>query len=404
VKILLVHNFYGSTAPSGENTAYLAESDLLRSHGHTVVEFTRTSDEILFDGHVGALRGAVSTVWNPFALRRLKRTIKMNRPDLVHVHNTFPLLSPSVFYATRDEEVPTVMTMHNYRVACSAATAVRNDEACLLCLERRSVLPALRYGCYRKSRIATLPVSAMIAFHNAAETWNNNVDAFITLTEFQRAKMLEFGIHAGSLHVKPHFMQQPPEPVPWSARDEKCVFVGRLYEAKGIHVLVEAWKRWGDGAPRLEIIGDGPMRETLSRVVDAGGLGGRVTFTGNVTHAEAIARLSKAKLLILPSLCFEGFPMVVQEAFALEVPVAASNIGSLPFIVKEKMSGVLFAPGSPEGLQESVWRLMSDPGGMVALGKGARREFDEKYTAEKNHAMLMEIYRLAALRRSARKR
>ena len=383
--------------------AYLAESDLLRSHGHTVIEFTRKSDELLSRGYAGALRGAFSSVWNPFTLRKLKRVIGENHPDLVHIHNSFPLLSPSVFYATREEEVPTVMTMHNYRVACSAATAVRDEEACLLCLDRKSVLPALRYGCYRKSRMATLPVAAMIAFHNAVETWNNNVDEFITLSEFQRAKMLAFGIRADSLHVKPHFMERPPEPVRWSAREEKCVFVGRLYEAKGIHLLVDAWKRWGDGAPRLEIIGDGPMRASLSRAVDAGGLGRKVTFTGNVSHEETIGRISKAKLLILPSLCFEGFPMVIQEAFALEVPVAASNIGSLPFIVKENVSGSLFSPGNSQEILASVRRLMSEPGSLAALGKGARREFEEKYTAEKNHAMLMEIYRLAIIRRGGRR-
>ncbi len=404
MKILLVHNFYGSAAPSGENTAFLAESNLLRSRGHTILEFTRDSDEILANGHAGMMKGAISSVWNPFSLRRLRQRIRETNPDVVHVHNTFPLLSPSVYYASREQKIPTVMTMHNYRIGCSAATALRKDQPCMLCLDKKSVLPALWYGCYRESRLATLPVSMMIALHNAKKTWSKNVDAFITLTEFQRQKMALFGVPAGSLFVKPHFLQDPPQPVPWESREEKSLFIGRLYAAKGIHILLQAWKRWGRNAPRLEIIGDGPMREELGRVVEENGMAASVSFTGNVSRQEAMNRLSRAKLLIIPSLCYEGFPMVVQEAFALGVPIAASNIGSLPYLVSEKTNGILFAPGSANGIHEGVQRLLSDDQKMRALGSGARREFDEKFTADKNHELLMEIYRAAADHRSAKKR
>jgi len=403
VKILLVHNFYGSTAPSGENTAFAAEANLLRSHGHTVFEFTRHSDEILSRGLLGTLKGALSTVWNPFSLRALKRRIKETNPDVVHVHNTFPLLSPSVFYASRELRIPTVMTMHNYRIGCSAATALRKNQPCMLCLEQRSVVPALRYGCYRDSRMATLPVSIMIALHNAKKTWSSNVDAFITLTEFQREKMAQFGIPGNSLFVKPHFLQDPPQPVPWNLRDEKSVFVGRLYAAKGIHILLEAWKQWGKNAPRLEIIGDGPMKEQLLRSVAESDIAASVTFTGNVSRREAMHRLSKAKLLILPSICYEGFPMVVQEAFALGVPVAASNIGSLPYLVRGKANGSLFAAGSADGIRACVQSMLEDDRELSRLGEGARREFDEKFTSEKNHEMLMDIYRAAAEHRSAKR-
>jgi len=403
VKILLVHNFYGSTAPSGENTAFLAESGLLKSHGHSVFEFTRSSDEILGEGPAGLFKGAISSVWNPFSLRGLRERIRETKPDVVHIHNTFPLLSPSVFYASREQKIPTVMTMHNYRIGCSAATALRNDQPCMLCLDKKSVLPALRYGCYRESRLATFPVSMMIALHNAKKTWSSNVDAFITLTEFQREKMARFGVPAGSLHVKPHFLQDPPQPVPWKAREEKAVFVGRLYAAKGVHILLQAWKEWGRNAPRLEIMGDGPMREELVRTLEESGMTSSVSFTGNISRQEAMKRLSMAKLLIVPSLCYEGFPMVVQEAFALGVPIAASNIGSLPFLVSEKINGTLFAPGSASEIQDAVRRSMSDDKNLSVLGAGARREFDAKFTAEKNHDLLMDIYRAAAHHRSERK-
>ncbi|MGA7161623.1 MAG: glycosyltransferase family 4 protein [Bacteroidota bacterium] len=402
MKILLVHNFYGSTAPSGENTAYLAEASLLRNRGHSVIEFNRHSDELLRENFFGRLKGAASAVWNPFSLRALKVTIEETKPDIVHVHNTFPLLSPSVLYASRRQNIPTVMTLHNYRIGCSAGTAVRKDQPCTLCLDKKSVMPALRFGCYRDSRIATVPVSAMIAFHNARKTWRRNVDAFITLSDFQRDTMIKFGIPAESLFVKPHFLEHPPQPVPWNERDQKAIFVGRLYAAKGIHILLEAWKRMGKGAPPLEVVGDGPMRAQLVRSIEESGMQESVSFVGNVSHQETMDRISKAKLLIVPSLCFEGFPMVVLEAFALGVPVAASNIGSLPSLISENRSGKLFTPGDAGEILSCVKGLLGDDAKLRLLGEAVRNEFADKYTAEKNYGMLTGIYEAAASRRRMR--
>ena len=402
MKILLVHNFYGSAAPSGENTAYRAEAALLRNRGHSVVEFSRHSDEILHAGFAGTVKGAASVVWNPFSLHALKRKLQEVRPDIVHVHNTFPLLSPSVFYASRERNIPTVMTMHNYRIGCSAGTALRKDQPCTLCLDRKSVIPALQYGCYRDSRIATLPVAAMIAYNNARDTWRSNVDAFITLTEFQREKMVQFGIPAESLFVKPHFLERPPQPVSWKDRENKAVFVGRLYAAKGIHVLLEAWRRMGKKAPQLEVIGDGPMREQLVRSIRESEASDSVSFLGNVTREETMKHIANAKLLVVPSLCFEGFPMVVQEAFALGVPVAASNIGSLPYLITENKNGRLFMPGDAEAISSSVTEMLADDTTLSILGEGARRDFDEKYTAEENYSQLMAIYGAAAEHRRAK--
>ena len=402
MKIFLVHNFYGSTAPSGENTAFVSEASLLRNRGHSIVEFTRNSDELLHQGLYGTVRGALGTVWNPLSLRKLKSALREIKPEIVHVHNTFPILSPSVLYATSDLDIPTVMTLHNYRIGCSAATALRKDEPCTLCLDKKSVLPALRYGCYRDSRIATLPVSLMIALHRAKNTWKKNIDAFITLTEFQREKMIQFGIPEASLFVKPQFLENPPEPLPWQRRESKAVFIGRLYPAKGIHILIDSWKKWGKSAAPLEIIGDGPMRNELMNAAGKSEAASSISFLGNLSHAEAMRRLSSAKLLILPSLCFEGFPMVVQEAYAYGVPIAASNIGSLPYLIPENRSGTLFVPGNAESLLASVQPLLADDKQLRLLGAQAKQEFDSKYTAGKNYDILMSIYASAAAHRGAK--
>jgi len=194
MKILLVHNFYGSMAPSGENEVFLNENKLLQGTRQEVFQYTRHSNEIRNRGLAGTLQGALATPWNPFSLNELRKRIKDSQPDVMHVHNTFPLLSPVVFKSVRDTRTATVLTLHNYRTFCSAAIPMRNERPCVECMEQRSVYPALRYGCYRNSRTATLPLAVMIALHRKLGTWQKDVDAFIALSQFQKRMLSSAGL------------------------------------------------------------------------------------------------------------------------------------------------------------------------------------------------------------------
>ncbi len=403
MKILLAHNFYGLEAPSGENTVYEAERDLLRARGHQVIEFTRKSDDIRGRGAAGVLQGALATPWNPFSARALRRRILRERPDVVHAHNTFPLISPSIFSAAHGLGVPTVLTLHNYRTFCAAGIPLRDNLPCTQCLDRRSVLPALRYGCYRGSRLATLPLAAMIALHRGLGTWRRHVDAFIALTSFQRDKLVAAGLPAERVHLKPHFYPAPPVPLPWPAREGKVVYVGRLGPEKGLNSLVEAWRLWGAAAPPLEMIGDGPERAALERSIAAAGLGGKIALLGQISFAATQERLARARLLVLPSLCYEGFPMAIREAFALGVPVAGSRLGSIPCIVEDGRTGVLFPPGDARDLLRAARTLWGDSAALARMGLAARAEFEDKYSAERNYASLMAIYAAAIGVRDARR-
>ena len=403
MKILAAHNFYGSSVPSGENRVFLAETALLRQRGHDVVEFTRHSDTIRGRGAVGTLQGALSTPWNPFSARGLRDILRRERPDILHVHNFFPLLSPSIFYAAAGSETAAVMTLHNYRLFCAAGIPMRGGKPCTLCLEQKSVAPALRFGCYRGSRAATAPMAAMIALHRSLRTWERHVDACISLSAFQKDLMVGAGLPEAAVHVKPNFYADPPETLPWDRREEKVVFIGRLGEEKGVQVLLEAWREWGAEAPLLEVIGDGPLRKTLAAVVSEYGLDGRVVFRGQLPFDEAQRCLSHGRLLVVPSLWFETFGMVACEAFALGVPVAASRIGPLPDIVEEGVAGALFEPGNAADLLRVVRGLWSDRERLAAMGRGGRKLFEEKYTADANYRMLMEIYEAALQRRRAKR-
>lgn len=388
MRVLLAHNFYGSAAPSGENQVFEAEKALLQSEGHEVAEFTRHSDKIRSQGAWGAIKGAAAIPWNPWTARGIRQMVAYFQPDVVHVHNTFPLISPAIFHSLAGTGVARVLTLHNYRLLCPAAIPMRAGNVCTDCLDRRSVLPALKHGCYRNSRLATAPLALKVALHRAIGTWTNEVEAFITLSEFQRQRMADAGLPASRMHVKPNFYPGSPSVLPWEKRKPCVVFAGRLTAEKGVASLVRAWQLWGKDAPELRVLGDGELRAELETM--AAGL--PVRFIGQLNATEAQKQISEASLLVLPSECFEGFPMVVREAFAFGTPAAVSNLGSLPSIVRHGESGVVFEAGNPESLLKALRHAWCTSGLLQQLGRGARAAFETHYTEGANYATLMDIY------------
>lgn len=389
----MVHNFYGSTAPSGENQVYEAERELLRANGHEISEFTRHSDEIRDGTVLGMIKGAIATPGNPFVANALKRVIETFQPDVMHVHNVFPLVSPLVFHAA-DSRVARVLTLHNYRLFCAAGIPMREGKVCTHCLDMRSSWPAIRHGCYRNSRMATLPLAFSVGLHRQLNTWRKHVDAFVALTDFQRGLMVDAGLPAELVHVKPNFYPGDPAVVPWLDRSPSVVFVGRLTPEKGVIALVHAWLQWGAGAPELRIVGDGYLRCALEQLA-ASSPDVPIRFLGQLPSAEAQAEIARARLLVLPSECFEGFPMVVREAFAFGTPAAVSDLGPLPSIVQHGTSGMVFEPSNSESLLNVVRHSWEVPGLLERLGNGARAEFEGKYTEGANYSTLMDIYERA---------
>lgn len=390
MKVLMVHNFYGSAAPSGENQVFQMEKALLQARGHEVAEFTRHSDEIRALGAWGAAQGSLATPWNPWMFRAIRQAVATFLPDIVHVQNTFPLLSPAVFHAIGGRSAK-VLTLHNYRLFCPAAIPMRDGRVCTDCLDSRSAWPALRHGCYRGSRLATFPLAASVALHRALGTWRHQVDAFVTLSDFQRKLMVASGLPLEKVHVKSNFYPGIPLVLPWQERVPYVVFVGRLTAEKGVVNLMRAWQAWGVAAPELRLVGDGDLRPELERM----GIGLPVRFLGQISGAEAQAQIAGAHLLVLPSEGFETFGLVVGEAFALGTPAAVSNIGPLPFIVQHGGSGVVFSPANPQSLLVEVRTAWETSGLLERLGQGARAEFETKYTEEASYATLMAIYQQA---------
>jgi len=396
MKILVVNNFYGSSAPSGETQVFETENKMLLQHGHEVVEFTRHSDEIRSAGAMGTLKGALATAYNPFMARAIKKKIEGFKPDVVHVHNTFPLISPAIFHAIGNRAAR-VLTLHNYRLLCPAAIPMRDGKVCTDCLDMRSVWPSIQHGCYRNSRLATLPLAANVALHRALGTWQNDVDAFIALTDFQRTTMIAAGLPGERVHVKPNFFPGNPRVIPWTERDKYAVFVGRLSEEKGVRALIKAWITWGADAPELRIVGDGQLKAELEKAA----AGTSIRFLGQLPPEETIRQIAHARLQLLPSEWFEGFPMVVREAFAVGTPAAVSNLGPLPSIVNHGINGIVFEAANPQLLLTTVRSAWQTLGMLEHLGAGARNSFETLYTEDINYARLMEIYQAAIERNAA---
>ncbi|MDR7588877.1 MAG: glycosyltransferase [Armatimonadota bacterium] len=382
MRVLILHNRYRE--PGGEDAVVAAEGELLRSRGHEVQEFIAENAEV--DG-ISALRAAAEAVWSEAARRRVLRLIREFRPDVVHLHNTFARLSPSVYWACQEAGVPVVQTLHNYRLLCANAIFFRDGHPCEDCLGRLPWRGVVR-GCYRGSRAASGMVAGAVTFHRVLGTWRL-VDRFITLTEFMRQKFIRAGFPPAKLAVKPNFVY--PDPGTGEGKGGYALFVGRLSPEKGLGTLLRAWERLGGKVP-LKIVGDGPLAGDVRQAVEQ--VPG-VEWLGRKAREEVYALMGDAAFLVFSSEWYEGFPLVVGEAFARGLPVVATALGSQGSIVHHGRTGLLFRPGDPEDLAAKVEWLLSHPKELTRMRREARAEYEVKYTADRNYQMLMEIYRQA---------
>ena len=400
MRILLIHNYYGSSAPSGENKVFEAEKAMLEKRGHEVAVYTRHSDEIRGMGDErwgmgrklwGMMKGAMCTVGNPFAARAVAKKCREFKPDIVHFHNTFPLISP-LAVRVASKYAPVVMTLHNYRTACVAGVPTRDGKVCSLCLDKKCVLDGVKHRCYRGSLSATLPLAINIAlYRRRLPKW---VTRFIVLSEFQKRKMVEYGWPEEKIETKGNFVNHV-EHIDHVEKKDQIVYVGRLSKEKGVETLLKAFKiilhaptcsTWLNNL-KLVIVGDGVDRAELEEL--ANGLD--VEFVGLKPGEEVRRLMSESKATVLPSEWWETFGLTVVESMLEGTPVVTSNLGALPEIVQEGLFGEVFEDGNAEACAAAIKRLLtrSDYGDMCVT---AKHEAETKYSEGANYRRLMEIY------------
>ncbi len=378
-RVLVVHNAYRHAG--GEDSVVADEVALLRRKGHDVVEMRRDNHEIDGSSRAGV---ALQTLWSTRTHRDTLRLLDEHRPDIVHVHNTFPLVSPSLYWACDQAGVPVVQTLHNFRLACPQAMFLRDGRVCESCLGT-TPWPALRHGCYRGSRAQTAVVVGMLALHRNVGTYRRKVSRYIALSEFSRAKFVQAGLPAARIAVKPNFADIARDARP---RDrDGLLFVGRLSPEKGVDVLAAAWPLCEGGS--LRVAGVGPAAATLA-ATDG------VTLLGALSPQQVQAWMRAALALVLPSICYENFPRTLAEAFGAGLPVIASRIGALAELVEDGVTGLLFEPGDARDLARVMRWARDNPRRMAEMGANARDRFDQLYTPDNNYARLIEIYRSAA--------
>jgi glycosyltransferase involved in cell wall biosynthesis len=393
VKILLVHNAYQQRG--GEDAVVGAEMRLLQANGHTAIRYERHNDELRRRGMLGSVSAGMETVWSSTSFHQVRELVQRESPDVAHFHNTFPLISPSAYYACAQMDVPVVQTLHNYRLWCPAAKFLRDGTVCEACFGR-SAWPGVVHGCYRGSRAATAAAAMMLAVHWRMGSWKTKVDMYIALSEFARLKFIEGGLPADRVVVKPNFVARDPAPRAHIA--DYALFVGRLSEEKGPQLLPATWRRMHKRVP-LRVAGEGPLLEKLSRDIQASSLA-QIELLGYQTPDEVRALMRGARFLVFPSIWYEGFPMTIVEAFADGVPVVASRLGSMAEIVQDGVTGLHFEPGNAVDFAAKVEWAWNHPEDLTRMGRAACREYQAKYQPSTNYQMLMEIYRSAMARRA----
>ncbi|MEV5548328.1 glycosyltransferase [Streptomyces sp. NPDC052309] len=396
--VLVVHNRYSSAQPSGENRVVDEEVGLLRAAGHRVDVFERRSDDIAGRSLVAKAAVPLLVPWNPAVRAELAARLRAERPDVVHVHNVFPLLSPAVLAACADAGVPAVATLHNYAQICPPGTLQRDGRLCTDCVGSAAPLPAVRHGCYRGSRLATVPLAVSLSVNR--RRWWSGVERFFCISAAQRDVLVRSGMPPERLTVKHNFVPDPG--ARRAGAGEQLLFLGRLAEAKGVRLLMAAWDEitaaGGVGVP-LVLAGAGP----LEREVTAWAAGrDDVRYVGLLDPAQCRQAVARSVAVVAPSMALETFGLVVAEAMAAGVPAVAAGHGAFVELVEDQVTGLLHRPGETASLASCIRRIATEPALNLRMGQAARRRYEQAFSPAVGLERLLEEYRTAIAGRTER--
>lgn len=385
-KVLIIHNYY--QIPGGEDTVVANEKNLLEEHGHEVLLYTRHNSQLKHLKKLQKLLLPFTTIFNFQCYRDVKKLIKTENIDIVHVHNTLNMISPSVYYAGIHSKVPVVQTIHNFRLLCPGATFYRDGHICEECLEK-GLGCAVKHRCYRGSKIQTLACVISTKIHRMLGIYGKL--HYICLTDFNREKLLHMKqIKEKQIYVKPNFVKEEGKIIPWEERKNQFIYVGRLEEIKGIRILLEAWKHLGEDAPRLQICGEGPLEAWAKQFVEENHLS-KVELSGYIENHRIKEMIGRSRALILPTQVYEGFPMTIAEAYGKGTPVIASNMGNAGDLVIPGVTGIRFDYQSASALADTVRDFAGyDPAGIYEFYK-------ENFSARINYQKLKNIYDTCSL-------
>lgn len=384
MRVLLVHNYY--QLPGGEDRVFEAEEAILKANGHDVGRLTVSNDSV---SDLSRLELARTTLWSRAGHDVVEAAARDHRADVVHFHNTLPLISPAGYYGAHAAGAAVIQTLHNFRLICPGALLYRDGAPCEVCVGKSFAAPGVRHGCYRGSRSATLAVASMTAVHRVAGTWKRAVDRYIAITDFARDKFIAGGLPADRISVKANPLSA--DPGQGENGGDFALFVGRLDAGKGLASVLRAWQECA-ALPPLVIVGDGPEAPLVREAVDRMGAE-RIRWKGWLESSDVLDLMRRARVFVFASELYEGgTPMTLVEAFASGVPVAATDRGAARRIVRDGVEGIRFAPGDPNALAAAVHEILRNPTAYQAMREASRAAFEQTYAPEPNYAVLARIY------------
>ena len=385
MKILQIHNEYQTVG--GEEFSLNAEKSVLEENGHKVQQWIAKSSEISKFSPIKKFQVSLNSMWSRNIYSQIKSFLKVHRPDIAHIHNTVPLISPSVYAACQAENIPVVQTLHNFKFVCPGSNLYRNNQVCEKCIGKSFTYPALIHGCYRRDYLSTAFLVSTLTFNRLRGTYAKEIDTYVALTDFARQKFIEAGLPEEKLVVKPNFVTSQISE--GTHQGKYVLFAGRLISQKGIETLLQAWSLLGGEVP-LKIAGTGYLAKHLQS-----GLPANVEYLGQLPRQNVISLMQNATALVFPSEWYEGFPMTIVEAFATGLPVITSRLGGMAEIVQAGHSGWHFEPGNPQDLAITVRQAWDNLQEVKRRGELARLQYEELYSPDRNYKMLLNIYQKA---------
>jgi len=379
MKILLAHNYY--QLRGGEDSVLANEKKLLEENGNEVITYFKHNEEINTYSKIKKLDLLRSTSFSQTSYSDLIQFLKIEKPDICHVHNFLPLISPAIYSACNDLKIPVVQTLHNYRLICANGLLFRNGNVCEDCISS-SIYGSVLKKCYRNSSIQTYAIARMIDKNRQNGTWNTKVDAYFCLTEFAKKKFIAGGLPEDKLIIKPNFVEQPIVEREDKIETPYLVFVGRLEATKGVHLLIEI----ADQLPiPIKVIGEGELRTALERK-------NNIELLGKLSNKETQYYMRNATALIFPSIWYEGMPMTILEAFANQTLVISSDLGAMQSIIHNHKNGLLFTPNSATNLIKQIKFALSQATLSSEMVSNAHQDFLIKYSKRSNYEQLITTY------------
>lgn len=391
MKILAIHNFHRKGSASGDDQVFKSETALLESYGNEVVKYTVSNDAFDNMGVIGKILATFGMLWSLKNYKAVQHLIEKEKPDIVHIHTFFPLLSPSILYAAKRSGAKVVATLHDTRFICPCATSLRGTELCNKCGDGR-YFRMCRYGCFKNSKLQSFFVAGIFTYHRIRRSFYKQIDRYICLNENQIRLLVDVGFDRNKIVKKYNFV--PDAKVTFKLLQDNelperyVVFYGRIGEEKGVRTLMKIWDELID-IP-LVVMGGGPLEEEFRRWAEKHD---NVHFLGYTQHDKCLAIVKSAEFVVFPSIWYEGCSMVEIETESLGKGLVATDLGFSTEAIENGVNGYKVPLGDVEGFCKCITKLWNQPALISKIGKNARRDYEQKYKLEDNYIQLTNIYR-----------